>query len=132
VSGNKAGCPVAPHRSSSSPANRAVADRDETVRPAAEHVGDDPQAPVLGDDEVERLVADALLQRLGEVRVDVDVAHVGDGELDLVLAAVEDRDVVAAVGQALHDERPGRPGASDDQRARLPHLVPSPRPDRLS
>ena len=54
----------------------------------------------------------------GEVRVLVDVADPGNGELVLVLAAVEDRHLEAAVRETLDDERAGRARAADDQGAR--------------
>jgi hypothetical protein len=98
-----------------------TADGDQPLGAALEEVGDDPQAPVLSDDEVEALVGDPARQPLEEVRVLMDVAHVGDGEVDLVLAAVEDRHRVAALVQALDDERTGRPGPPDHERARLGH-----------
>ena len=101
-----------------------AADRDEPLGAPGEDVGDHAQAPVLGDDELEGLLADAALERLLEMRVLVDVADPGDGELDLVLAAVEDRHLVAALVQPLDDERPGRAGPADHQGARLP-LRPS-------
>ena len=98
-----------------------AADGNEPLGPSLEHVRDDPQAAVLRDDEIERLVADALEQGLLEMRVDVDVPDAGHGELDLVLPAVQDRDLEAAVVEALDDERPGRTGASDDEGARAGH-----------
>ena len=48
------------------------------------------------------------------MRVGVDVAHVRR-EGDLVLAAVQDRHVEAAVEKSVHHTRAGRPGTTDDQ-----------------
>ena len=98
-----------------------AADCDQALRPALEDLGDDPQPAVLGDDEVEGLRADAALERLLKVRVLVDVPDVRDRELELVLPAVQDRHVEAALVQALHDERPGRAGPTDHERAGIGH-----------
>jgi len=55
----------------------------------------------------------------------VDVTHPCDGEVDLVLAAVKDAHREATLVQPLHDERPGRAGPADHERARLGHwLIP--------
>ena len=112
-----------PHRQGQAPALVPVpgvdggrpADCDEAPRPPREELGDHAQPAVAGDYQVPRATPETPLESLAEVRVLVNMVHAADAEIGLMQPAVHDRHVESPGGEPLHDRRPGRPGAADNQ-----------------
>jgi hypothetical protein len=94
-----------------------AADRDEPLGAVREDFGGDGQASVLGHDEVELPAAQSRRQGVRPVRVGVDVPDPGR-QVGLVLAAVQDFDVEAAVHEPAHHAGAGRARPADHERGR--------------
>src|SRR3990170_2483756 len=92
---------------SCSPRNSCLADAG---------LSDKAQPPIGGKDQVERAVKQRGIQRFPEVRIGVNMLHLGRNGADLVGTAVQDGDVIASLQQPLNQKGPGGAGAADDQR----------------
>jgi hypothetical protein len=87
---------------------------------AADHLlGDVADAAVGGDHEVEGAFAEGVAQRLPEVGVADDALDGRRDEVGVVSAPVQDRHLVAALDEPVHQVRPRRAGPADHQRAHL-------------
>jgi hypothetical protein len=86
-------------------------------RPEAKRLLADPDVTTVVAGCKERLGRmNARLAQAGRIeRVGVQVLDVGGEMRAFVPAAMQHRDVVAPLKQAIHDRRPGRPGASDNE-----------------
>src|SRR6478672_1063574 len=87
---------------------------DEAPGSALQQVRDDAHPAVRGDDDIEGPTFQRGRQRLGEMRVRVDVLH-WPHEFDFVLASVKHGDLEAALQQAVNGVRTGWTGAADHE-----------------
>ena len=74
---------------------------------ADQRFGNEPQATVGCDGQIERSSLQRGIERLAEVRIGVDMLHLRRDFLDLVLAAVQDCNLVAALQEPIDDEMSG-------------------------
>ncbi len=97
---------------------------DELPTPAGERGGEERDASVHRQHDVEVPRNERMLDGLAEVRIDMDVLDLGEvGRL--VRSPVEDRDVVAPHEQPVHDMGAGRPRPSDHQDSHARSTVPA-------
>jgi len=104
------------------------ANGDESVGLAHQRLGDMANSSVGGHDQVEAARPDGVVDRLAEVGIAVNMLDVVGGLRDFVRPPMKDRDAVAPIPKAVHDEGSCRPRSSHDERA---HHVVRPRDEGM-
>src|SRR6266852_1588746 len=94
--------------------SRDAADSDEPSGLAGERLGDDADAPVGRNHDVEVASRDCGIKRLAKMRVGVNVLDVGADLRNFVRATMKNRHLVAALAHAVYEKRSARTRAADD------------------
>src|SRR5580658_3947714 len=94
---------------------RHAADSDELASLAGERFCDDAYPSVSSDDDIEGASRDCRIKRLVKMRVGVNVLDVGTDLRNFVRPAVENRNRVSALAQAVCEKGSTGTGATDNQ-----------------
>src|SRR5580704_13738195 len=92
-----------------------AADPDELSGLARERLGDDTDTSVGRDDDLEGASCDRGIQRLAKMGVGMNVLDVGADFGNFVRPAMENRNRVSSLAQAVCEKRSAGTGTADDQ-----------------
>src|ERR1700689_3936119 len=94
-----------------------AADADKLSGLAGKGFGDDADAPIGRDDDVEGSPSNSRVERFAEMRVRMDVRNIGTDLGNFVCAAMKYRNRVAAIAQAIYEKRSAGTGTTDYESA---------------
>ena len=100
-----------------------AANPDKVAGAAGRCFGDEADAPVGGDYEVESAATERLIDGLEKVRVTMDVLDPGRNPGNLVRTTMKNRDLVASVQQAVDEKGAGRTSSSNNKCFHYLHQV---------